>query len=235
MTVMMDTPDVERPVDSRPRAVEPLPELETVAHGQDLTLAGAIADPDTLDDAMRLEVDMLTALVWAPPQLARSVVEAIIGTHTDRQAGTTTTVLPAGSVLFWRDAHQDVWDTVVTLLDEASPATPVLVNARLADRGLTTRTRGIMLEIASPPTRPPRRRQRRPALPRRRPHRRLVPPRLHRTPGPHAASHPRTPHRRTRRPLDRPHRTPTDRRNPLAGHPRHPRPHLNTKSSQDMR
>ncbi len=50
---------------------------------------------------------MLTALVWAPPQLARSVVEAIIGTHTDRQAGTTT-VLPAGSVLFWRDAHQDV-------------------------------------------------------------------------------------------------------------------------------
>lgn len=150
MTVMVDTPDVERQADSQTRAVEPLPELETVADGQDLTLAGAIADHAALEDALRLEVDMLTALVWAPPQLARSVVEAIIGTHTDRQAGTTATVLPAGSVLFWRDAHQAVWDTVVALLDEGSPATPVLVNARLADRGLTTRTRGIMLEIASP-------------------------------------------------------------------------------------
>ncbi|MEO9327137.1 hypothetical protein [Gordonia aurantiaca] len=44
-------------------------------------------------------------LVWAPPQLARSVVEAVIGTHADRHTGTTATVLPAGSVLFWRDAH----------------------------------------------------------------------------------------------------------------------------------
>ena len=47
-------------------------------------------------------------------------------------------------------AHPDVFDTVVALLDEGSPATPVLVNARFADRGLTTRTRSVMLEIASP-------------------------------------------------------------------------------------
>jgi len=59
-------------------------------------------------------------------------------------------VLPAGSVVFLSAVHQAVFDTVVALLDEGSPATPVLVNARFADRGLTTRTRSVMLEIASP-------------------------------------------------------------------------------------
>ena len=152
MTVMAEIPDVEHQADRHPpaTAIDPLPELETVTPGDDPTLVGAIGTDTELDDTLALELDMLTALVWAPPELARSVVDALIGTHTDREAGNTTTVLPAGSVVFLRDVHQEVFDTVAALLDEGSPATPVLVNARLADRGLTTRTRAVMLEIASP-------------------------------------------------------------------------------------
>ena len=112
-------------------AIEPLPELETVASGDDLTLTGAVGeDTAEFDNTLALELDMLTALLWAPPARARQVVDALIGSRVA--------------------VHQDVFDTVVALLDEGSPATPVLVNARFADRGLTTRTRSVMLEIASP-------------------------------------------------------------------------------------
>ncbi|PKZ62644.1 hypothetical protein CYJ73_25980 [Gordonia terrae] len=152
MIVMVDKPEVTHTDPPQPpaTAIEPLPELETVTAGDDLTLTGTIGTETELDNTLALELDMLTALLWAPPARARQVVEALIGSRADRDAGTTSTALPAGSVIFLGSVHQDVFDTVVALLDEGSPATPVLVNARFADRGLTTRTRSVMLEIASP-------------------------------------------------------------------------------------
>lgn len=149
---MADKPEVAPSDVPQPpaTAIEPLPELETVTAGDDLTLTGTIGDDTAeVDNTLALELDMLTALLWAPPVRARQVVEALIGSRADRDAGTTT-VLPVGSVVFLSAVHQEVFDTVVALLDEGSPATPVLVNARFADRGLTTRTRSVMLEIASP-------------------------------------------------------------------------------------
>ena len=151
---MADKPEVTHTGPPQPpaTAIEPLPELETVTAGDDLTLTGTIGeDTAEIDNTLALELDMLTALLWAPPARARQVVETLIGSRTDRDAGTTTTtMLPVGSVVFLSAVHQDVFNTVVALLDEGSPATPVLVNARFADRGLTTRTRSVMLELASP-------------------------------------------------------------------------------------
>ncbi|MBA5846335.1 hypothetical protein [Gordonia amicalis] len=152
MIVMADKPEVAPSDVPQPpaTAIEPLPELETVTAGDDLTLTGTIGDDTTeVDNTLALELDMLTALLWAPPARARQVVGSLIGSRGDRDAGTTT-ALPTGSVVFLSAVHQEVFNTVVTLLDEGSPATPVLVNARFADRGLTTRTRSVMLEIASP-------------------------------------------------------------------------------------
>ncbi|MDS1116377.1 hypothetical protein RD149_21775 [Gordonia westfalica] len=151
---MVDTPNAELQAElqaeERASAIEPLPELETVADGTDLTLTGAIADTDTLDDTLALELDMLTALIWAPPARGRAVVEALIGTRTVRDAGTTTHVLPTSSVLFLHCTHQIIWETVVALHDEGVPVQPQLVLARLTDQGHATRTRGAMIEIASP-------------------------------------------------------------------------------------
>ncbi|UOG23750.1 hypothetical protein MTX80_23415 (plasmid) [Gordonia amicalis] len=150
MTVMVDTPDVERQAEKQAGAIEPLPELETVADGTDLTLTGVIADADTLDDTLALELDMLTALVWAPPARGRAVVEALIGTRADRDAGNATYVLPLNSVLFLHRSHQIIWETVVALHDEGVPVQPRLVVARLTDQGHATRTRSAMIEIISP-------------------------------------------------------------------------------------
>ncbi|PZT97263.1 MAG: hypothetical protein DI630_21955 [Gordonia sp. (in: high G+C Gram-positive bacteria)] len=152
MIVMADKPEVAPSDVPQPpaTAIEPLPELETVTAGDDLTLTGTIGTDAEVDNTLALELDMLTALLWAPPARARQVVDALIGSRADRDAGATTTVLPVGSVVFLSAVHQDVFNTAVALLDEGSPATPVLVNARFADRGLTTRTRSVMLEIASP-------------------------------------------------------------------------------------
>jgi hypothetical protein len=101
----------------------------------DLTLTGTTGDDTAeVDNTLALELDMLTALLWAPPARGRQVVGALIGSRADRDAGTTSTVLPAGRVVFFNAVHQNVFDTAVALLDEGSPATPVLVNARFADR-----------------------------------------------------------------------------------------------------
>lgn len=150
MTVMVDTPDVERQAEKQASSIEPLPELETVADGTDLTLTGVIADADTLDDTLALELDMLTALVWAPPARGRAVVEALIGTRADRDAGNATHVLPVNSVLFLHRSHQTIWETVVALHDEGVPVQPRLVVARLTDQGHATRIRSAMIEIISP-------------------------------------------------------------------------------------
>ena len=65
-----------------PPAIEPLPELETVTAGDDLTLTGTIGDDTAeVDNTLALELDMLTALLWAPPARARHVVEALIGSR----------------------------------------------------------------------------------------------------------------------------------------------------------
>ena len=84
MTIMAEIPAAARPVDPRPpaTAIEPLPELETVTAGDDLTLTGTIGDDTAeVDNTLALELDMLTALLWAPPARARHVVEALIGSR----------------------------------------------------------------------------------------------------------------------------------------------------------
>ncbi|MCM3896420.1 MULTISPECIES: hypothetical protein [Gordonia] len=84
MIVMADKPEVAPCDVPQPpaTAIEPLPELETVTAGDDLTLTGTIGDDTAeVDNTLALELDMLTALLWAPPARARHVVEALIGSR----------------------------------------------------------------------------------------------------------------------------------------------------------
>ena len=132
-------------------AIPPLPEHEPVRDRDDPTLTGAIGeDLAVIDDTLALEVDMLTALLWAPPRLARAVTHALLGSPTQRADDAATDRLPDTRALFYRPTHRLVFDTAAELLDEGTPATPSLVQARLTDRGHTTDTRAVMLEIASP-------------------------------------------------------------------------------------
>ncbi|NED65947.1 hypothetical protein G3I15_33980, partial [Streptomyces sp. SID10244] len=67
MIAMAENPEVTQPAEPPATAIEPLPELETVTSGDDLTLTGAVGeDAAELDNTVALELDMLTALLWAP-------------------------------------------------------------------------------------------------------------------------------------------------------------------------
>lgn len=153
MTVMVDTPHIHEHSQPANSSIEPLPELETVAAGDDLTLTGAFAG-DSLDTdaaaATAIELDMLTSLLWAPPTLARQVAHTIIGPPAARNVADSTTTLPSTATLFWRPAHQYVFDTAVAILDEGTPATVSLVQARIIDDGNMARVHSLILELAAP-------------------------------------------------------------------------------------
>lgn len=157
MTVMVDTPqgearpgDIDHPVPAD-TAIEPLPELETVAAGDDLTLHGALEAAEDVDAAIDLELTFLAALLYAPAAMARAVVDAMIGTRTTAAADDPD-VLPAQTTLFLGPANRLIFDTAVALIDEATPATPQLVQARLTDNAQHRQTKGAMLDIVAPAT-----------------------------------------------------------------------------------
>lgn len=123
----------------------------------DPTLYGALdtADPDLeLAVAEQLEMRFLTALIWAPTELATKVVTALIGSTTtrDNPDPTTTTVIPTTAHLLYQPTTQGLFAAVVDLLDEAVPLSPELIYARLASRGrVGEHTRNALLTVISPP------------------------------------------------------------------------------------
>lgn len=152
MTIMVDTPedartDIDAPAPDA-TAIEPLPELETISPGEDLTLLGVTSPAEDIDAAIELELTFLAALLYAPPAMARAVIEAMIGDRTTTDPNPA--VLPAETTLFLGPANRLIFDAAVALLDEGTPATPQLVQARLTDNAQHRHTKGAMLDIVAP-------------------------------------------------------------------------------------
>jgi hypothetical protein len=95
------------------------------------------ADVST-EDAITTSVEaaLLTALMWAPKDLAQQVRQ--IMTRPDRWNP------------FWSPAHAEIFDAVSSVLDEGGPANPVLVQARLFETGRLARVERHLLAIISP-------------------------------------------------------------------------------------
>ncbi|MFW0797619.1 hypothetical protein AAFP30_27705 [Gordonia sp. CPCC 205515] len=131
-------------------AIEPLPELETVTAGDDPTRYGFLDATEDIDAALDLELAFLAALLYAPPAISHAVITALIGTRTE--PGNNPTVLPADTTLFLGPATRRIFETAVALIDEGTPATPQLVQARLTDNGAHRQTKGALLDIVAPAT-----------------------------------------------------------------------------------
>ena len=155
MTVMVDTPRNTEHADTEDQvpapstnAIEPLPELETLTPGDDPTRYGVLDAGEDVDAALELELTFLAALLYAPPAMAHAVITALIGTRTGPTADPD--VLPADTTLFLGPANRLIFDTAVQLIDEGTPATPQLVQARLTDHRHHRHTKGAMLDIVAP-------------------------------------------------------------------------------------
>ena len=95
------------------------------------------ADVST-EDAVTTSVEaaFLTALMWAPKDLAQQVRQVMTG--------------PDRWNPFWSPAHTEIFDAVSSVLDEGGPATPVLVQARLFETGRLARVEQHLFAILSP-------------------------------------------------------------------------------------
>lgn len=95
------------------------------------------ADVST-EDAITTSVEaaFLTALMWAPKDLAQQVRQIMTG--------------PERWNPFWNPAHTEIFDAVCSVLDEGGPATPVLVQARLYETGRLARVEQHLFAILSP-------------------------------------------------------------------------------------
>ncbi|MDV7136919.1 DnaB-like helicase N-terminal domain-containing protein [Williamsia muralis] len=95
------------------------------------------ADVST-EDAVTTSVEaaFLTALMWAPKDLAQQVRQVMTG--------------PDRWNPFWSPAHAEIFDAVSSVLDEGGPATPVLVQARLFETGRLARVEQHLFAILSP-------------------------------------------------------------------------------------
>ncbi|MYR08973.1 hypothetical protein GTV32_22840 [Gordonia sp. SID5947] len=145
-----DDSDAANITPSAASAIEPLPELETVTDADDLTLYGVLDPADDIEAALELELTFLAALLFAPAAIARQVITAVIGTRDE--SAPDLTVLPVDTTLFLGPANRLIFDAAVTLIDEGTPATPQLVQARLTDQNLHRHTKNAMLDIISPAT-----------------------------------------------------------------------------------
>jgi hypothetical protein len=151
---MVDTPrNTEQPDATDPvpgaSAIEPLPELETITTSDDPTRYGTLDATEDLDAALELELAFLACLLYAPPAMSHAVITALIGARTNTTADHPD-VLPADTTLFLGPANRLIFDTAVELIDQGTPATPQLVQARLTDQGQHRRTKGAMLDIVAP-------------------------------------------------------------------------------------
>ena len=111
---------------------------------------GVVWDESDFDAAAVVEQEFLTALVWAPPGVARQVVTALVGAEHARAAGRPDDAIPMSSALFLSPRHEVVFAAIVDVVDRGAPPTPVLVANRLTERGERSRVQGIMVDLAAP-------------------------------------------------------------------------------------
>ena len=92
----------------------------------------------TTEDAITTSVEaaLLTALMWAPKDVAQQVRQIMTG--------------PDRWNPFWSPAHTEIFNAVCSVLDEGGPATPVLVQARLYETGRLPRVEQHLFAIISP-------------------------------------------------------------------------------------
>ncbi|MCF8569389.1 hypothetical protein L5G32_03800 [Gordonia sp. HY002] len=98
-----------------------------------------------VDDTIRLELEFLTALIWAPDPVTAAAVHAMIGT--ERSDGTG---LPVDAALFLRPAHARVFANVVARVGDGAPVTPTLLAEGLTDPKARAGLREVLLEIGAP-------------------------------------------------------------------------------------
>ncbi|QRY63674.1 hypothetical protein JVX90_05515 [Gordonia sp. PDNC005] len=102
-----------------------------------------------LDDTIRLELEFLTSLVWAPATVAVAAVHAMIGRPEERDPPSRD-LLPVDTVLFLRPVHTAVFAAVVARTDAGLPVTPTLLTEGIADPKERAGLRSVLLDIAAP-------------------------------------------------------------------------------------
>jgi hypothetical protein len=102
-----------------------------------------------LDDTIRLELEFLTSLVWAPAAVSLAAVHAMVGGPDDRDPSSRD-VLPVSTELFLRQVHTAVFAAVVARTDAGLPVTPTLLTESIADPKEKASLRSVLLDIAAP-------------------------------------------------------------------------------------
>ena len=98
-----------------------------------------------VDDTIRLELEFLTALTWAPDPVTAAAVHAMVGTGFPDD-----TRLPLDTALFLRPAHALVFAAIVARVDDGAPVTPTLLAESLTDPKARAGLRDVLLEIGAP-------------------------------------------------------------------------------------
>ena len=92
---------------------------------EDVLRLGVTADSDDFTADTALELEFLTALVWAPVEESRRVVHALVGDRSVRAVSDQPLdAIPLSSALFLSPTHQAVFGAVVDLVDTDTPLTP---------------------------------------------------------------------------------------------------------------
>ncbi|WP_155821154.1 hypothetical protein [Gordonia hirsuta] len=122
------------------RADQPRPPLETVTDHADIGDFGIPVSVDDIEITRTVEREFLTALVWAPPSLAASVVRALIGP--DR--------LSLDAPLLYLPGHGAVFALIAGSVHAGAPLRPVDLGPHAADPAAAPAFRNLLMEIASP-------------------------------------------------------------------------------------
>ena len=133
--------------------------VSSVAHGDVLNLGVSTGSDDFAADTA-LELEFLTALVWAPAEESRRVVHALVGDRSVRAVQDhPVDAIPLSSALFLSPPHEAVFGAVVDLVDADTPPTPTLLAAHLRSRAASSDERrdfrGVLLDVTSPAGRVP--------------------------------------------------------------------------------
>ena len=121
---------------------------------------GVVWSPGDFDVAAALELEFLTALVWAPVEESRRVVHALVGDRSVRAVSDQPVdAIPLSSALFLSPTHQAVFGAVVELVDAGTPPTPMLLGAHAraysSSREERHEFRRGLLDVTSPAGRVP--------------------------------------------------------------------------------
>lgn len=126
---------------------DPARDLETTI------VPGTPSSPDDIEDTIRLELEFLTALIWAPDTMTTATVAAMVGPAAGRDSAPEH--LPSSTGLFLRPIHEAVFSAIVARVDDGLPVTPTLLTEGIAEPRTRAALRDVMLEIASPGSRGP--------------------------------------------------------------------------------